>query len=347
MVVMDIKENRFSRQELFPFIGEIGQKKLFDSRIVIAGMGALGTAIASQLVRAGVGYVRIIDRDFVEYSNLQRQVLYDENDAAENYPKAIAAKLKLKNINSKVVIDAKIADITWKNAEELLTGVDLILDGTDNFETKYLINDVALKHKIPWIYGEAICSKGITYTIIPEKTACFTCIYPEHPAHGTIETCGIAGVISPIANLVAAYQATEALKILVEDYEHLNTTLLSFDLWKNDYKKIEIANSKKTDCPVCAHKQYENLEPKNKKERFVSLCGNDTVQISPPKNMKFDLKQLAEKLRKAGKVEETEFLLKFMIDDYNLTIFPNGKIMVHGTNDVIIAKSLYTRYIGN
>lgn len=344
---MNISDNRYSRQILFPFIGKEGQKKLANSRIAIAGMGALGSNAASQLVRSGVGYIRIIDRDFVEYSNLQRQELYDESDAKENYPKAIAAKLKLKKINSNVEIDAKIADITWKNAEELLTGVDLILDGTDNFETKYLINDVALKHKIPWIYGEAICSKGTTFNIIPDKTPCFVCIYPEQPVHGKIETCGTSGVINPIANLVSAYQVTDALKILVGDYEHLNTALLSFDLWKNDFNKIEINNLRRANCPVCMHRKYESLEPKNKKERFVSLCGNDTVQISPLKNMKFDLKQLAEKLRSAGKVEETEFLVKFMIDDYNLTIFPDGKIMVHGTNDVVIAKSLYTRYIGN
>jgi len=344
---MDINEKRYSRQELFPYIGKEGQKKLVASKIAIVGMGALGSAIASQMVRAGVGYVRVIDRDFVEYSNLQRQLLYDENDAKENYPKAIVAKLKLKNINSDVEIDSKLADITWKNADELLTGVDLILDGTDNFETKYLINDVAQKHKIPWIYGETIGSKGKIFTIIPGKTACFACIYPDQPVHGAIETSGTAGVINPIANVVAAYQVIEALKILVGDYEHLNTSLLSLDLWNNDFEKIDIANSINTNCPVCAHQKYENLKPTNKKERFLSLCGNDTVQITLPNNMKLDLKQLAERLRKAGKVEETEFLLKFMIDDYNLTIFPDGKIMIHGTNDVIIAKSLYTRYIGN
>lgn len=344
---MDIDEKRYSRQVLFPYIGTEGQKKLTTSKIAIAGMGALGTAIASQMVRAGVGYVRIIDRDFVEFSHLYRQLLYDENDAKETYPKAIAAKLRLKNINSEVEIDSKLADITWKNAEELLTGVDLILDGTDNFETKYLINDVAQKHKIPWIYGEAIGSRGKTFTIIPDKTACFACIYPEQPIHGTIETSGTSGVISPIANLVAAYQTSEALKLLVGDYEHLNKLLLSFDLWNNKFDKLDMINSRSDNCPACTHQKYEHLKPKNKKEQFLSLCGNDTVQITLPNNMKFDLARLAEKLRRAGKVEETEFLLKFMIDDYNLTIFPDGKIMVHGTNDVMVAKSLYTRYIGS
>ncbi|MFV9510088.1 ThiF family adenylyltransferase [Tepidibacillus sp. LV47] len=344
---MDQNELRYSRQHLFPYIGKEGQEKLKNSRVAIVGMGALGTALANHMVRSGIGYVRIMDRDFVEYSNLQRQMLYDEKDAKQGLPKAIAAKKKLNAINSDVIVDAHVTDLTWKNAEELLSDVDLILDGTDNFAVRYLINDVAVKHGIPWIYGGAVSSRGMTITIIPEKTPCFRCLFPEAPAPGTTQTCDTAGVIGPIIQLVAAYQATEALKLLVGDHEHLSTSLRNFELWQNDYSEINVKNARNQDCPTCGHHHYEYLDPKDKSERVVSLCGRDTIQVTPSQETKLDLKKLAQTLQPIGRVEETPFLLRFYVEDYKLTIFPDGRTLVQGTDDLVIAKNLFAKYIGS
>ncbi len=346
-VLMDINEIRYSRQHLFQPIGKTGQVNLGNSRVAIVGMGALGTALANHMVRSGIGFVRIIDRDFVEFSNLQRQMLYDENDAKNSLPKVVAAKAKLQKINSAITVDAHIADLTWKNAEELLADVDLILDGTDNFEVRYLINDIAVKHHVPWIYGGAVSARGMTTTIIPDKTPCYRCLFPEPPATGTTETCDTIGVIGPIIHVVAAYQATEALKLLLGDEQHVDTSLKSFDLWQNDYSAINVKNAKNKDCPTCVHHQYESLDPKQKTERFVSLCGRDTVQISPAKKVHLDLDQLAERLQSVGKVEQTPYLLRFFIDTYSFTIFLDGRVLIHGTGDKITAKNLYAKYIGS
>ncbi len=337
---------RYSRQHLFTPIGKNGQEKLINSKVAIVGMGALGTSLANHMVRAGVGYVRIIDRDFVEYSNLQRQMLFDEADAKESMPKVIAAKLKLNAINSLVHIDAHIADLTWKNAEDLLQDVDLILDGTDNFEVRYLINDVAIKHHIPWIYGGAVSSRGMTITIIPEKTPCLRCLFPDQKAHGSTDTCDTVGVIGPIIQVVAAYQATEAMKLLVGDNEHLSASLRNFELWQNDFSEINLKNARNEACPACGQHHYDFLDPEDKKDRYVSLCGRDTVQISPAKDVTFDLNQLAEKLKRVGKVEQTPYLLKFSVDSYDLTIFQDGRMLVHGTNEPVIAKNIYAKFIG-
>ncbi|OEG00060.1 thiamine biosynthesis protein ThiF [Vulcanibacillus modesticaldus] len=343
---MDSNDTRYSRQHLFKPIGKAGQKKLGKSRIAIVGMGALGTAISNHMVRSGVGFVRIIDRDFVEYSNLQRQMLFDENDADQALPKAIAAKNKLNLINSTITVEAHVTDLTPKNAEDLLADLDLIIDGTDNFETRYLINDVAIKNNIPWIYGGAVASRGMTFTIIPNKTPCFRCLFPEPSAPGTSETCDTSGVIGPIIQVVAAYQATEALKILLNDYEHINTSLRNFELWHNEYSEINIKNAKNSECPACIHHNYEYLNNKKKNKRIVSLCGRESVQISPIEETPFDIRKLAEKLRHVGKIIETPYLIRFEVDRYKLTIFPDGRVLIHGTNDITIAKNLYTKYIG-
>lgn len=344
---MDKNELRYSRQHLFPPIGKTGQIKLGQSRVAIVGMGALGTALANHMVRSGIGYVRIIDRDFVEYSNLQRQMLFDESDAEQSLPKAIAAKEKMNQINSSVTVDAHVTDLTWKNAEDLLADVDLILDGSDNFDVRYLINDVAVKHHIPWIYGGAVSSRGMTTVIIPEETPCFRCLFPEPPAPGTAETCDTAGVIGPIIQVVAAYQAAEALKVLLEDHKHISTSLRSFDLWQNDYSEINIKNARNEHCPACAAHQYDFLNPKQKPDRIVSLCGRETVQINPSKEIHFDLEQLEIKLNDVGKVERTPYLIRFSIDTYTMTIFPDGRILIHGTHDPTVAKNLYAKYIGS
>lgn len=339
--------DRYQRQELFFSIGHLGQDKLISSRVAIVGMGALGSALANQLARAGVGFIRLIDRDIVEYRNLHRDSLYDEADAKAAFPKAIAAKLKLDAINSLIQVDAHIADLTWKNAEDLLTDVDLILDGTDNFEARYLLNDVSLKHNIPWIYGEAIGALGKTASFIPHKTPCFCCIFNEVAKSGSTETSATAGVIGPIVQVVAAYQATEALKILLHDWDSLSYSLKSLDMWLNQSKESKLINAKDDKCLACASNHYAYLEPKNKQERFVELCGNDTVQISPKPDTVFNLDQLAKRLSPLGKVEQTPYLIRFYIDAYDLTIFTDGRILVHGTDEPVIAKNLYTSYIGN
>jgi len=343
---MDINEIRYSRQHLFPYIGKNGQQKLLNSRVAIVGMGALGTALANHLVRSGVGYVRIIDRDFVEYSNLQRQMLYDEADANQALPKAIAAKNKLQLINSSITVDAHVADLTWKNAEDLLTDMDVILDGTDNFEIRYLINDVAVKNQIPWIYGGAVSSRGMTATINTPKTPCFTCLFPTAPAPGTTETCDTAGVIGPIIHVVAAYQAAEALKLLLNDQEHLSSSLRNFELWHNDYSEINLAKARRPECPTCGQHDFTHLDPKDKSERVISLCGRNSVQISSAGDAFFNLNSLAKKLADIGSVMETPYLLKFTVEDYEMTIFHDGRVLIHGTGDKVVAKNLYAKYIG-
>ncbi len=344
---MDNQTLRYSRQILFSPIGKSGQEKLKNSRIAIVGMGALGTALANHMVRAGVGYVRIMDRDFVEYSNLQRQMLFEEEDAKNSTPKAIAGKERLNRINSDVIVDAHVTDVTWNNAEELLADVDLILDGTDNFEIRYLINDVAVKHNIPWVYGGAVSARGMTVTVIPQKTPCYRCLFPKKPDPGTNETCDTAGVIGPIIQVVAAYQATEALKLLVGDEEHVSTALRSFELWNNDYSEINLKNARNEECPTCGQHQYDYLDPVDKSEKVISLCGRDTIQISPAEGTKIDLNGLAERLTPIGQVEKTPFLLRFLIEEYKLTIFPDGRVLIQGTDDKIIAKNLYSKYIGS
>ena len=337
---------RYSRQHLFTPIGSSGQDKLLYSRVAIVGMGAIGSSLANHLVRAGVGFIRLIDRDFVDYSNLPGHILYDEKDAEQRLPKALAAKLKLATINSTVQIEAQIADLSWKNAEELLADLDLILDGSDNFEVRYLINDVSVKHHIPWIFGEAVGSKGMTANILPGQTPCLRCLFPIAPKPGTTETSATAGVISPIIQAVASYQAAEALKILVNDYHSLSTALKKIDLWENYYSEIIVEKARNTKCPACVSQKYEHLEPKNGKERYISLCGNDTVQIIPKEETEYDLAKLSKKLAPLGKVEQTPYLLRFYVDTYDLTIFADGRILVHGTAEPVIAKNIYTSYLG-
>ncbi|MDA8352784.1 MAG: ThiF family adenylyltransferase [Firmicutes bacterium] len=330
---------------LFPPIGEEGQHRLFHSRVAVVGLGALGTALSHHMVRAGVGYVRLIDRDFVEPSNLQRQMLFDEADAEEGIPKAIAAEQKLTAINSQTELESHVADLTANNAESLLTGVDVILDGTDNFAVRYLINDVSVKHGLPWIYGGVVSSRGMTFTIRPGITPCLRCLFPDSPAPGTAETCDTAGVIGPAVQVVAAFQATEALKLLVGDMEALNPHLRHFELWHNHDAALQ--GQKRDDCPACGQHRYQFLEAPDRSDSAVSLCGRDTVQISPAKPHPLDLEQLEATLSPLGKVERNRFLLRAQVDgDHRLVLFPDGRILVQGTDDPALARSLVARYIG-
>jgi len=337
---------RYSRQILFHPIGREGQRRLGESRVAIVGMGALGTVLANHMVRAGVGFVRLIDRDFVEPSNLQRQMLYDEADAAQHLPKAMAAYEKLTRINAQVSIEPIVADLTPFNAEDYLADVHLVLDATDNFQARYLINDVCVKHGIPWVYGGAVSAKGMFTVIRPGITPCLRCLFPDAPKPGDAPTCDTAGVIGPIIHIIASYQATEALKLLVEDVDALNPNLEHFDIWENQHQQIQVAKARRPECPTCGGRQFTYLHPESTEGLAVSLCGRNTVQISPLAETSLDLERLAETLRPLGTVERNRFLLRFQAEPHTLVVFPDGRVLVQGTDDIALARSLHARYIG-
>ena len=337
--------NRYSRQELFPPIGKIGQEKISAKHVLIIGAGALGSAIAEALVRAGVGQLTIVDRDYVEWSNLQRQQLYTEDDAEKRQPKVIAAKKSLTEINSSVAIEAVIADASGVELEEWAKCVDLIMDATDNFETRMMINDVSQKYGVPWIYGACVGSYGISYTIIPEKTPCLSCLLATVPLGGL--TCDTAGIISPAVNMVVSYQISEALKILVDDLDSLRNKLVSFDLWKNQFSAIKVDKLKKEDCPSCGKKRsFPYLSFENQTKTAV-LCGRDSVQIRPSQPITRDLDALEIVLRnQGGTVQRNPYLLSFNVNPHRIVIFKDGRVLIHGTKDISEAKALYHRYLG-
>jgi sulfur carrier protein ThiS adenylyltransferase len=337
--------DRYSRQELFAPIGAEGQKKISKKHVLIIGAGALGTGNAEAMVRAGVGKLTIVDRDYVEWSNLQRQQLYSEEDAKNRIPKAIAAKKRLEKINSDVEIDAQVMDVSVQELENLVRDVDLILDATDNFETRMMINDAAQKYEKPWIYGSCVGSYGISYTFLPGKTPCLNCLLETVPIGGL--TCDTAGIISPAVQMVVAYQTAEALKILVEDWDAIRNKLVSFDLWKNQYAAINVDKVKKESCPSCGtNRTYPYLSYEFQTKTAV-LCGRNTVQIRPSTQVNRDLDQLAELIeRQGGKVEKNPYLLSFTIQEHRLVVFKDGRVLVHGTKDIAEAKTLYHRYLG-
>lgn len=335
---------RYSRQILFSEIGKNGQEKLLKSRVLIVGCGALGAAHAETLTRAGVGFLRIVDRDFVEFSNLQRQTLYGETDARERLPKAIAAKNRLTEINSEIEVEAIVADVNFSNIEDFIKDCDLILDGTDNFQTRYLINDACVKLNKTWIYGAAVSSYGATMTIIPNKTPCLRCIFEEMPDAGTSPTCDTAGVIQPIISMISAVQTAEALKILTGNFDALHKSLLQIDVWQNDWRKIKLG-APNPDCETCGRKNFEFLAAENAEFSAV-LCGRNAVQISPPKPTNLDLPTLAAKLNRLGAVKQNEYLLRLNVGEYELTVFRDARAIIRGTDDIITARSIYSKYIG-
>ena len=335
-------DQRYSRQLLFNGIGPQGQHRLALARVAIVGCGATGSALASLLARAGVGAIRIIDRDYVELSNLQRQSLYDESDAADSLPKAIAAARKIAAFNSQIVIDPHVADLTPTNIGTLLAGIQLILDGTDNFETRYLINDFAVQQSLPWIYTAAVGSYGVTMNVIPGKTACLACIFSE-PPRGMIETCETAGVLNTAVNWVASVAATEALKLLVAAEERLRRTLLSFDLWSNQHSEITAAHPR-LGCHTCGERNFLHLAGKDHPQ--VTLCGRNSVQIHE-RARTVDLTEMSQRLKQHGAVRHNDFVLKFWHEPYELTLFPDGRAIIKGTTDTALARSLYARYVGS
>lgn len=338
---------RYSRQILFAPIGKEGQGKLQDARVAIVGMGALGTVLANHMVRSGVGFVRFIDRDFVEKSNLQRQMLYDEADAAGSAPKAEAGAARLRAANSGVTIEPVVTDLNWSNAEDLLKDVHLILDGTDNFAVRFLINDVSVKYGIPWIYGGAVSSRGVCLTIVPDETPCLRCLFGQPPEQGTTETCDTAGVIGPIIHTVASHQGAEALKLLVGADAQRNRKMVHWDLWYNQYAAVDVSNARKSDCPCCGARRFDYLDAGVQEETIQTLCGRNSVQIQPVRPSSISLNEWANKLRPLGRLEQNPFLLKLYLDnDITLVLFPDGRMIVQGTDDPVAAKSLYSRYIG-
>ena len=338
-------DDRYSRQILFPGIGEAGQKRLRASSVAIVGCGATGSAAASLLARAGIGKLIIIDRDYVEFSNLQRQSLFDENDAAESLPKALAAAKKIKAFNSEVEVVPFANDLTPANLD-LLDGADLVLDGTDNFETRFLINDYCVSTGIPWIYCAAVGSYGATMNVIPGKTACLACLFPDAPS-GTHETCETAGVLGAVIELIASIAAAEAIKILLGDIHsaaaNLRPTLLSWDVWKNQHSEVK-ADRRRAGCRCCGERDFLHL--RGERRPRITLCGRNSVQIHEQQRS-MDFAALNGVLRPHGKVRHTDFVLKFWPENYEITLFPDGRAIIKGTTDPAVARSLYARFIGN
>ncbi len=335
---------RYSRQTLLPEIGVAGQERLLASSVAVVGCGALGSVIASTLVRAGVGRVRIIDRDVVELNNLQRQILFDEEDIARGLPKAIAAVEKLRKINSEIEIEPVVADLNPHNAERLVGDVDLVLDGTDNFETRFLLNDVCFKHGIPWVYGAVLATYGMVWALVPRRTPCFRCLLTEAPMPGSTPTCDTAGVLSTAVNVVASLEATEGLKILLGKADALYGELLYVDVWNGAFERLAV-NRQETPCPVCDLGQFEFLEAQEG-SYLTALCGRNAVQVSLRGEAQVSLPDLAGRLAVVGEVEFNDYMLRLRVDSYELTVFPDGRAIVKGTTDQAVARTLYARYVG-
>jgi molybdopterin/thiamine biosynthesis adenylyltransferase len=335
--------DRYSRQTLFGPIGKEGQERLRVASVTIVGCGALGTVLANNLCRAGVGRLVIADRDYIELNNLQRQILFDEDDVARHLPKAIAAAEKLHRVNSEVKVEALVEDINADGIEALVRDTDLVLDATDNFETRYLINDVCIKQGRPWIYSGVIASYGVTMNIIPGDTPCLRCVFPEMPLPGTTPTCDTAGVLNGIVGAITGIASTETLKILLKS-EKVSRDMLWMDLWENTFDRIELP--RQPDCPACGQHHYEFLDSLAG-TRSTSLCGRNAVQVrASTGGARLDFPALAERLRTVGGVNYNEFLLRFTIDGYEMTIFPDARAIIKGTDDEQIARSVYARYIG-
>jgi molybdopterin/thiamine biosynthesis adenylyltransferase len=335
---------RYSRQILFGGIGAEGQRRLAAGRVAIAGCGATGSALAQLLARAGVGTLRIIDRDYVEASNLQRQSLFEESDAAESLPKAIAAARRITAFNSEIVVESRVEDLVPANAHALLEGMNVILDGTDNFETRYLVNDYAVKNYLPWIYAAAVGSYGATLNVLPGETACLACIFPDTP-RGMVETCETSGILNTAVNLVASIAATEAVKLLVGGAaaEKLRKTLWSYDVWTNEHAEIAAAKPR-AGCRACGERDFVHLAGEGRPH--ITMCGRNSVQIHE-RARPIDFAEMQRRLDPHGVVRHNEFVLKFWREPYEMTLFPDGRAIIKGTTDTGLARSLYARFVGS
>lgn len=342
---MDKKE-RYSRQILFNSIGEAGQARLSQSKVVIIGCGALGAVQAETLARAGIGHLGLVDRDFVEESNLQRQIIFDEADALNRLPKAVAAASRLARVNSDIQVEALVTDVNFENIEEIVAGANVVIDGTDNFETRFLINDACVKSGIPWVYGAAVGSYGLTMTIVPGSSPCLRCVLEAMPEPGSGPTCDTAGVIMPIVTTIASIQAAEAMKLLTGQTDKLHRSLIRIDLWDFEFNRLDLSEfAESKECPACARGEFEFLRGA-RRQVTTTLCGRNAVQIARSGRGAIDFRALAERLKPAGDVAFNDFLLRFHVDGYDITVFRDARSIIRGTNDPAVARGLYARYIG-
>jgi len=340
-------DGRYSRQILFDGVGEDGQTRLAQSKVVIIGCGALGAVQAETLARAGVGELVLVDRDFVEASNLQRQIMFDESDALNRLPKAVAAASRIARVNSQIRAEALVTDVNFENIEEIISGASLVMDGTDNFETRFLINDACLKSKTPWIYGAAVGSYGLTMTIVPGISPCLRCVLEAMPEPGSGPTCDTAGVIMPIVATIASIQSVEALKLLTGQSERLHRSLITIDLWQFQFARLDLSGSDaRKDCPACSRGEFKFLRGAAR-QVTTTLCGRNAVQIARSGPGAIDFKALAERLESAGEVAFNDFLLRFRVDGYDITVFRDARSIIRGTTDPAVARGLYARYIGS
>ena len=332
--------SRYSRQEILPQIGKEGQRRLREARVTVVGLGAIGSVSASLLARAGVGFLRLIDRDVVEVSNLQRQALFTESDV--DRPKAVVARERLATVNSEVAVEGLAKDVNPVNAEDLLAGVGLVLDGTDNMETRLLLNDVSLKARVPWVYAGAVATRGMVLAIVPGRTACFRCLVHDVPPPGTLETCDTAGILNAASSAVASMQATEALRLLLG--EPSSGQLLLYEAWTQELQRLKLA--RRADCPACGKGRYEFLERKGT-DVIVGLCGRNAMSVDPLRKQPVSMEAVATKLKGVGKVRARDDILIAEVEKYAITLFPDGRAVIKGTEDPAVARSIYSRYIGN
>lgn len=367
VAVMNVDVARYHRQMLLPGFGEDGQRRLYGSTALVLGCGALGSIAADMLARAGVGHLVIVDRDFVELTNLQRQMLFDEDDVADAIPKAEAAKRKIAKINSQVQVTAIVDDINHTNIERHANGADVLVDGLDNIETRYLANDLAVKSGRPYVYGAAVGTTGMAFPVLPHTTSdaawktsesgslatpCFRCLFEEVPPPGTNATCDTIGVISSVVGIVANFQVTETLKILTGNFDRVSRTLLNIDLWANEIHQLEITSAyEKGDCPCCKHRRFEFLDGRAGSST-ATLCGRNAVQLRHRQQSDgVNMDVVASRLREHGEVSANEFMLRAGIRDrdknFEITLFPDGRAIVKGTDKPDVARSIYAKFVGN
>ena len=337
-------DDRYSRQIRFAPIGEAGQQRLASARVLLVGLGALGTVAADQIVRAGVGFARLVDRDFVELSNLQRQSLFDEEDVRNNLPKAVAAQVKLRRINSSVQIESIVDDVNPANIEDYIEDVDLVLDALDNFETRFVINDACAKHGKPWIYTAAVGSYGLVMPVLPGKSPCLRCLLGNLPAPGTSPTCETAGVIAPITHIMASMQVAEALKFLTGNLGAEEIRLTAYDVWSHRFQRIDVGKESMAACPVCSEEKFDYLD--GNPLRTITLCGRNAVQLIPGVKGDIDFAELSKSIAAFGTVQFNDFLLKCSSPPYELTLFRDGRAIVKGTEEAGLARSVYSKMVG-
>ena len=337
-------QSRYSRQILFSPIGSEGQLQLAQAKVGIVGCGALGSVAAEMMTRAGVGTIVLADRDFVEESNLQRQSLFTESDAREGIPKAIAAHRALRALNTDVAVEARVEDVTCDNIESLYAGSDVVVDGTDNFETRYLLNDFSVKSGLPWVYGACLGSRGVAFVFRPGETPCLQCLFGEPPEPGNVETCDTVGILAPAVHLVASFQVTQVLKLLTG--APVRSQILEADLWGDRWRLLPVPPGSNQECHCCDSRHFRFLEG-GSASRSIRLCGRNAVQVSPPGRARLDFDKIARRLQRTGKVRFNEYMMQILVGDYEIALFPDGRSIIRGTEDFSEARSVYSKYVGS